>query len=198
MSPTIKRLVLATLTLPLIGLGTARVVAAEPPDRGGDRGPGAAVAAPPDRGDDVGPGPRGGRPRPGGPEGGPPPRGGGDEGPAGRPMRPDGASVGAPRGGPEAHYERLRAYIELVDRYVKLASDPTASGVAAVMTAMELHRQKGPEAAIAYFTKILPEVKNETVQRTIRLQLVDLYRQSNQPDKALEQALLLMTAAPAK
>jgi hypothetical protein len=98
-----------------------------------------------------------------------------------------------------AKLEQLRNYIDVVERFAKMTRDPAAAGVAAVVSASDILRQRdrGPEAAIEYFNKTLPEVKNEAVQRAIRIQLIDLYKQSNQADKALEQLDLLIKSAPA-
>ena len=65
------------------------------------------------------------------------------------------------------------------------------------MGANEILKPKGADAAIAYFTKVLPQVKNEAVQRAIRVQLADLYKAAGQGDKALEQYEAMMTSAPA-
>lgn len=138
-------------------------------------------------GDEPGPGMRGG----GGMMGG---RGmnqpGGPGGPdGGRPMMR----------GPEAQkFEMLRQYIDVVDRFAKMTHDASAAGVAAVVSASDILRQRGPESAIEYFNKILPEVPNKAVQRAIRIQLVDLYKQSGQADKALEQLDILIKGAPAE
>lgn len=97
-------------------------------------------------------------------------------------------------------FDVLRNYIDVVDRFTKMSSDATAAGVAAVVSATDILRQRGPDSAIAYLTKTLPEVKSPAVQRAIRIQLADLYRQSGQADKALEQLDVLMkgpgTASP--
>jgi hypothetical protein len=82
----------------------------------------------------------------------------------------------------------------MVSQYSKLAGDPEATGVAAVVSASDVLRRKGPQAAIDYFTKLLPDVKQDAVKRAIRLQLVDLYKASRQDDKALEQLSNLITA----
>ena len=90
----------------------------------------------------------------------------------------------------------LKGWIDLVDSYTRLAKDPTAAGVAAVVTANDILKHKGTEVAIEYFTKLMSEVKNESVQRAIRLQLVELYGKAGQPDQALEQLRMLMILAP--
>ncbi|HMB94511.1 MAG TPA: hypothetical protein VKK61_00580 [Tepidisphaeraceae bacterium] len=131
---------------------------------------------PPPPNDQGGPGMRG----PGGPGGG---FGGG--GPGMRPPPPD-----------MQKFEMLRGYLDLVDHFARLSRDSTAAGVAAVVSANDLLRQRGgADAAIDYFNKMLPQVKDEAVQRTIRIELIDLYKQSGQTDKAIEQLTLLMTSA---
>jgi thioredoxin-like negative regulator of GroEL len=93
--------------------------------------------------------------------------------------------------------ERLRNWLELVDRYARMARNPVDAGIAAVINANDLLRPRGTQAAIDYFNKLLSEVKNDAVQRAIRLQLVELYRSGGQEEKALEQLRTLMIAAPA-
>lgn len=92
--------------------------------------------------------------------------------------------------------EHMRGWLDVVDRYARMSRDPVASGVAAVIAADDLLKRRGPEQAIEYFTKLVGEVKNEAVQRAIRLQLVELYGKSNQADKALEQLRMLIIATP--
>ena len=103
---------------------------------------------------------------------------------------------GRPLGG-GAQLDVMRNYLDVFDRYSRLSKDPTSAGVAAVVTAGEILRARGADPAIAYFNKMLPDVKNESVQRAIRLQLVELYKMSGQQDKALEQLQVLITSAPA-
>jgi hypothetical protein len=92
--------------------------------------------------------------------------------------------------------DAMRTYLDVFDRYSRLSRDPTSAGVAAVVSAGEVLRARGAETAIAYFNKVLPEVKNDAVQRAIRLQLIELYKMSGQQDKALEQLQELMVSAP--
>ena len=118
-----------------------------------------------------------------------------------RPEPPPGRRPGGPGGpGPrmgEGPFEKMRGYLDLVDRFSRLARDPAASGVAAVIAAGDVLRTRGADAAFTYYNKQLETVKNDTVKRAIRLQLVDLYRQSGQQDKALEHLTDLMNSVPA-
>jgi hypothetical protein len=96
----------------------------------------------------------------------------------------------------EAAAPQVRAmmgYLQLVDQYKHLTQDSTAAGVAAVVTAGDILRHKGPEAAIAFFEKTLPNVKSVSIRNAIHLQLADFYRASGNDDKALEHLTALMT-----
>lgn len=196
---------------------------AAPPDGGGGRpgpgqndGPGGGGPRRPGggggRGEDGGPG---AEPGGGGPGGGGPGRGGpGGPGRGGPHGGPDGGFGGGPGGGgpggggpggaamglsgangPMRQFEVMRGYLEVVDRYTKISSDPTSAGIAAVVAAADTLKPRGADTAIEYFSKLLPDVKNEAVSRAIRAQLADLYKQSGQLDKALEQLRTLITDA---
>lgn len=94
---------------------------------------------------------------------------------------------------PEMGFVRLfRGYLDLVQQMTELAKDPSASGVSAVLTASDILKARSNNDAIAFFADILPQVKDETIKRAIQLQLVDLYKKSNQHDKALEQLKTLI------
>src|SRR2546430_119062 len=157
------------------------------------------------------------QPKPGGGEsGGPPGRGqrppGAPDGPGGgrgMPGREDGpggpgGGMGPGMGGPMAggidprmaKFEMLRSYFEVVERYARLARDPSMAGIASVVEAADILRPRGADTAIAYFEKALPEAKSPAVQRAIRLQLIELYKSAGKQDQALEQLKTLMTAEP--
>jgi hypothetical protein len=123
-----------------------------------------------------------------------PRRGPGQDGPPG--MGRPGMPPPPPMADRIRHAEMLRGYLELVDRYGQMAQNPTSAGVAAVITAGDILKAKGNDAAIDYFTKLLPDVKDPSIQRAIRIQLADMYKAAGQADKALEQLRELMTAAP--
>ena len=80
--------------------------------------------------------------------------------------------------------------LELVLTYEEIASDAGTAGVAAVM-AVEEHVQEASEAA-TLFEEMLPQVTNPTVERAIRLKLVDVYGEMDQPEKSIEQLKLLI------
>jgi len=179
----------ALLVLILMAVIGTTAFAQPGPQDGGGPGPGRG-----DRGGQRG----GGGPGSGGPGMGGPGMGGGGmpgmDGPGGG--RPDGGGPGF-QGGPMRQFEIMRGYLEIVDRYSKISSDPTTAGIAAVVSAAEVLKPRGPDAAIEYFNKILPEVKNESVARAIRAQLAEFYKASGQQDKSLEQLHMLITGAEA-
>src|SRR5437879_5597652 len=134
----------------MLSAGLAYAQPAPPPDGGGgggDRGPGP--------GQQDGPGPRGRGPGGqgmGGMPGMPGPGGrGGQDG-----MGPGGPGAGGPgaMGGPMREVEMMRSYLEVVDRYAKVAADPTTSGIAAVVAARDTLKPRGADAALEYFTKL--------------------------------------------
>jgi thioredoxin-like negative regulator of GroEL len=107
--------------------------------------------------------------------------------------------MGGPGGGPMderriAHFEMMRNYLDIVDRYARLARDPNHAGIAAVVGAADILKPRGTDAAIEYFNKLLPDVKSPAVQRAVRIQLIELYKQAGKQDQALEQLRTLMTA----
>jgi hypothetical protein len=115
----------------------------------------------------------------------------------GRPMNPNGPIDGQRPPGPMGEVELMRGWLDLIDRYARLSRDRVACAVAAVVSADDLMRGRPPEEAIAFFNKMLDETKNETVQRAIRLQLVELHGKNNQSDKALEHLRILMLSPQA-
>ena len=165
-----KRFVPVLLSLLLV----SAAIAQDAPQPRGPEGGGGAAERPDGPGPGPGPGPRGG---PGGP----------GMGRGGFPPPP-------PISDRIKQVEMLRGHLELVDRYTRLSSNSTSAGVAAVISAAEVLKTRGNDAAIEYFSKLLPEVKDPAVQRAVRLQLSDLYKASNQGDKALEQLRALITS----
>lgn len=90
----------------------------------------------------------------------------------------------------------FRDYLDLIDEFASVSKDQSSSGVAAVVYAEDVLKAKRPQDAIDWFNQVLPEIKDPVVQRAVRLRLAELYRTTNQPDKALEQLRVLITAPP--
>ncbi|MGA2585166.1 MAG: hypothetical protein ABSG31_17990 [Tepidisphaeraceae bacterium] len=90
------------------------------------------------------------------------------------------------------------AYVWYIEHYTYIAKDPEAMGVAAVGKAAEMLKADGqtPEQQVEFFTKVLYMTKSHAVERTVRMQLVELYKQTGQDDKAMEQLQELMTEQP--
>lgn len=199
-----KTLLLAMFSLMIVSTALAQEAGNPPPPPGDEgagvqdrNGPGGRDLPPPPRPGERGPGGFGGGRGQGGPDGFGPPDGG--RGP--RDMRPGGGpGMGGPQGGPPMgdrirQVEVMRGYMELVDRYTRLAENSSASGIAAVVTAGDILKKRGNDAAVDFYTKLLPEVKDPAVKRAIQLQLADLYKATDQGDKAIEQLRALITGA---
>jgi hypothetical protein len=77
--------------------------------------------------------------------------------------------------------------LDVVERYARIADDPAAAGIAAVIQAREILRADGPEEAIEFFEEMLEETNLPAVRRAIRFQLVELHRETDQPDQAMDQ-----------
>ena len=173
-------------------------LAQQPPPPGGEGGGGNPPPPPAEHRD----GPGGGGPGmgrgPGGPGGGGPGMGMRGMGPG---MGGGGMGMGGGMGGDGMADPRLRqmmmlrGYLDTVEGYARIARDPANAGIAAVVATADLLRGRGADAGIDYFTKLLPEVKEPAVQRAIRVQLVELYKQANKPEQALEQLKILMTGS---
>ena len=155
-------------------LASSLALAGEPPGpRGGD-----------------GPGPDGPPPgmRPGGPGGG------GGPGMRGGPGGPGGPGMGGPGGGRMDQIDMLRGYFGAVEAFNRLSRDPTHAAIAAVVSTADLLKPRGTDAGIEYFTKLLADTKNPAVQRAIRVQLAELYKQAGKTDDALKQLRELITS----
>jgi hypothetical protein len=110
------------------------------------------------------------------------------------PRRPGPPGLSSP-----GQFDMFRNFLDLVERYSQISHNSTSAGVAAVIYANDMLRPRGPVEAIKYFNDLLPKTADPVVQRTIRLHLIDLYKQAGELDKALEQVQILATApSPAK
>jgi len=105
-----------------------------------------------------------------------------------------GLAQSAPDQGMSAQLRLLRDLIGLIDDVNKIASSPSASGVAAVMSVKD--QIKSNEDTIAYLERLLPQTSDPAVQRAIRIQLADLYKNTGQREKALAHLERLITNRP--
>lgn len=92
--------------------------------------------------------------------------------------------------------DQMEKFLFVVDHLTRTSDNATSSAVAAALQVNEVLKDK-PQDAIDYFNRVLPDVKNDSVRRVIRLQLAELYRRTNQPEKSLDQLRELMVLAPA-
>jgi hypothetical protein len=142
-----------------------------------------------------------------GPGSGRPPRGEGpegrdhDRGPGDRERGPGGMDGGFGRGDGDGmgmgmlppQMRMFQGYMMMIEQSARMSRDASASGVAAAVMAGDLLRKKGPEAAISYYTGLLPDIKDPTIERAVRFQLVELYKRTNQEEKALGELTRLIT-----
>ncbi len=100
--------------------------------------------------------------------------------------------------------EFFRGYLDTVQRYGELASDPAAARVAAVITAADMLADE-PEKAIEFLQQVIREIEQnrqqvsdrsaDTVLRIARLQLADFHRQAQNDEAALDELRRLATGA---
>jgi len=69
---------------------------------------------------------------------------------------------------------------------VLVTGDGTTSALQAIASAREILKSD-PQRAIAFFRNLLGQTKNETVQRAIAMQLIDLYKQTGDTGDALNE-----------
>lgn len=87
--------------------------------------------------------------------------------------------------------EFFRGYLDTVQRYSALSRDPADAAVAAVVTAADLLRSKGPKASIEYFKPILEELSrasdpaSSAAEAAVRMQLAEAYHAAGQDADAL-------------
>lgn len=89
--------------------------------------------------------------------------------------------------------EFFRGYLDTVQRYSALSRDPADAAVAAVVTAADLLREKGPQASIDYFEPILAELErsgggdpaSSAAEAAVRMQLAEAFHAGNRDEDAL-------------
>ena len=89
----------------------------------------------------------------------------------------------------EAYSEYIGLYrdaLALVSDFDQIASSRSASAMSALMN-VEDHFGKDKVKTIAFLERLLPKVDDRAVQRAIRIKLADLYKDSGQSDKAINQ-----------
>jgi hypothetical protein len=94
-------------------------------------------------------------------------------------------------GSTDAWQERCES-VWWTEHTAAIANTAETSGVQAVVQARELLKNQNPQVSLDFFNKALFDVKNRAVQRQIRMELFDLYKQQGQSDKAMDQLQQLM------
>lgn len=96
--------------------------------------------------------------------------------------------------------EFFRGYLDAVERYAQLSSNPRNAGVAAVVTAADMLRDQPPQATIDFFAPLLEagQFPDYTVETAVRLQLAEAYRAAGQTEQALETLRALIVAPEAE
>jgi hypothetical protein len=79
-----------------------------------------------------------------------------------------------------------------MEQTAAIAGNADSSGVQAVLLARELLKSRDPQVSLDFFNKALYDVKNRAVQRQIRMELYELYKDQGLTDKALDQLQQLM------
>ena len=88
-----------------------------------------------------------------------------------------------------------RSVLDVVSGVDEIASSPSASAVAAIF-GVDDHFKKDKAKSIAFLEQLLPKVKDQTVQRAIRMKLGDLYKDTGQTDKSVKQLESLILNQP--
>jgi hypothetical protein len=94
------------------------------------------------------------------------------------------------------NFQATSDYIWYIAHYSEVAKDPEAMGVAAVGQAHDMLKSQGANAEIDFFMKMIYQTKSHAVERAIRVQLAQIYKDNGRPEKAMEQLQTLMTEAP--
>jgi hypothetical protein len=106
-------------------------------------------------------------------------------------LKADDSSPPPPSG--EEHGHALALYLWNIEHAAGIAKDPEMAGVQAVIQADEfLKATKEPQVEIDWLTKAMYDTHNAAVRRQIHLVLFNLYKQTAQDDKALDQLQDLM------
>lgn len=88
-----------------------------------------------------------------------------------------------------AELEAVTRILDVVQQMTEIAKDPDSSAIAAVLAVNDFEEER--EQA-DFLQSVLDQATSETVKRAIRLRLIDVYKHTDQIDKAAEQARLLI------
>ncbi len=88
----------------------------------------------------------------------------------------------------------MNSYLTLADRVVDAAERPQAAIFMAIEGIYEIYeKRRDAPGAVRHLSKILDQHPNDRVVRNlVRLKLSDIYKETGEPDKALEQMDLII------
>ena len=87
----------------------------------------------------------------------------------------------------------MNQYLSLSEQVVDIASRPESTIFMAVEGIFEVYEQrKDAPGAIEHLERILADSNNQTVRNIVRLKLRDIYKETGQIDKALDQLDLVI------
>ena len=82
----------------------------------------------------------------------------------------------------------MSQYLELSNQIVALTGTPEGAIFMAVEGIFEVYEERrDAPSAIKHLERILDDTRNQTVRNIVRLKLRDIYKETGQSDKALEQ-----------
>lgn len=93
-----------------------------------------------------------------------------------------------------AFIQLMSEYLDVSRKVVELANSPQGAAYLAVEGIYEIYeQQRDAPSAIAHYQRLLEESRgNQAIRNLIRFKLRDIYRETSQPKKALEQLDLVL------
>jgi predicted negative regulator of RcsB-dependent stress response len=90
--------------------------------------------------------------------------------------------------------EMMQTFVDTIQKLSDLAKDPVASGVAAAMDAKDQLAKVSPSSASSFLEETLRDAKQPAIRRAIRMQLIDIYKNTGNVEDAKKhlKAIMLM------
>lgn len=93
----------------------------------------------------------------------------------------------------DEEWHEVHGMLRMIEHVHELAERPSATAVMAVLHVEEFYEERSE--AVDFLEEILPEAKNGTVRRVIRIQLVEHYLEEGEREKAQQHLRALITEA---
>jgi predicted negative regulator of RcsB-dependent stress response len=88
----------------------------------------------------------------------------------------------------------VQAYLSMLDRMEKIASDPRSALMLAQNSIKEVYERKGQKAeAVGELRKLLDGLEDVGVRTAIRFAIADIYKETGQNDRALEELRMIVS-----